>query len=99
MSCTIAAHASKSRSRRGVSVGPARRRDLLDVYLQLVAKAPHAPAHADELPALEGARQGVGFAKGPGCDRAGPVAQLEREIRSPGAGGVALLARARKHAV
>ena len=65
----------------------------------LVAKALHAPARVHEVAALEPAREEVGVAEGAGRDRAGPIAELEREERRARPGRQAVLAGARVDAV
>ena len=69
--------------------------DLLDVDLQLVAEALHAPAHAHELAAVEAPGEDVGVLERATGQRAAAVAQLEREVRRAGAREQAVLARAR----
>ncbi len=73
--------------------------DRSKLDLQLVAKALHAPAHAHELAALEAPGEQVGLTEGARHDRAGAVAQLERQVGSACARDLALLARAREHGV
>jgi hypothetical protein len=78
---------------RGISgVGPC---DVEHLDLQLVAEALHAPAHADELAAVEAAGQDVGVLERAAGQRAGAIAQLEREVGRAGPGEQPVLARAR----
>ena len=67
--------------------------------LQLVAKALDAAAHADQVAALELAGEEVGVAERTPGDGAGAVAQLDRQVGAPVAGGEPVLARAREDAL
>jgi hypothetical protein len=73
--------------------------DGANIDLKLLAKALHAPTHAHELAPLEASGEHVGVAKGAGEDRAGPVAQLERQIGAARTRDLAFLARAGEHPV
>ena len=70
-------------------------RDVRHLDLQLVAEAFHAPAHAHELAAVEAAGQHVGVLERAAGQRAGAIAQLEREVGRAGPGEQPVLARAR----
>ena len=72
-----------------------RPRDVHDLDLQLVAEALHAPAHAHELAAVEAPGQHVGVLERAAGQRAGAVAELEREVRRAGPREQPVLARAR----
>jgi hypothetical protein len=73
--------------------------DGADLELQLVAETLDAPGDAHEVALLEAPGVQVGVAEDARGDGAGAVAQLEREVGRPGAGGQAILARAREDAV
>ena len=80
-------------------VGRLGARDLAHLDLQLVAEPLHAPAHAHEVAALEAPGEHVGVAERARLDRAAAVAQLERQVRQPGACLQPVLARAGEDAV
>ena len=83
-----------------VGLGPLRHaRDVGHLEHQLVAEALHAPGHADEVAPLESTRQRIRLLERPGGDRAGAIAQLERQIWRPAAREQTVLARAREDAV
>ena len=63
---------------------------------ELVAEALDAAADADDLAALEAARECVGVAEGAGLHSAGAVAQLERQVGAPRSGLEPVLAHARE---
>ena len=69
--------------------------DLVHLDLQLVAEALHAPAHAHELAAVEAPGEHVGVLERAAGERAGAVAQLEREVRRARPREQPVLARAR----
>jgi hypothetical protein len=69
------------------------------VELEVVAKATDPADHADEVAGVEAAGREVGVAEDATGDRAGPVAELDRGIRTSVAGEEPLLARAGEHAV
>ena len=83
----------------GVGLRALRAGDRANLDLELVAKALHAAAHPHQLAALEAPGEHVGVAEGAPEDRAGAVAQPDRQIRSARAGDLAFLARAREHPV
>ena len=83
--------------RIGLAVGDAGDRRQLD--LQLVAEALNAPAHPHKVAALEAPGEHVGIAKRPPGDRAGAIAQLEGQVRRPGARDEAVLTGARVHGI
>jgi hypothetical protein len=85
--------AGGDRQERG-GVGGLGAGDRAHVDLQLVAEALHAPHDADELAALEATRDDVGVAEDARADRAGLVAELERQVGRARAGDEAVLARA-----
>ena len=74
---------------------PRRARSSRHLDLQLVAEALHAPAHAHELAAVEAAGEHVGVLERAAGQRAGAIAQLEREVGRAGPGEQPVLARAR----
>src|ERR671930_552828 len=82
-------------------VGPLRLHpgDRIELELQLASEAHRPPPDPDEVPALELAGQEVGVAEGPSGQRAGAVAELEREVRDAVPGGRAVLAGAGEDAV
>ena len=55
--------------------------DRAQLGLELVAEALDPAGHPDEVAAVEAAGQDVGVPEDPRRQRAGPVAQLEREVR------------------
>ena len=73
-------------------------RDRAERDLQLVAKALHAPAHAHQLASLERPGEQVGVAERARADRAGAVAQLDRQVWRARTRYLTFLARAREHA-
>ena len=76
-------------------VGVRRPLDRPHLDLQRVAEALHAALHAHEVAAVEAAAEQVRVAEHARGERARAVAQLEREVGRAGAGGQAVLARAR----
>ena len=84
-------------------VGVSRRflgaRDRLQRDLELVAEALDASLHAHQLAPLEAPGEHVGVAERARANRAGAVAQLDREVGRARSGDLALLAHAREHAV
>src|SRR5262249_32689551 len=73
-------------------------RDRAHLELQLVAEPLDAPGDPHEVAALEAPREHVGVAKDARRDRAGAVAQLEREVRRARPRDQPILARAREDA-
>ena len=71
--------------------------DRFQLDLELVAEALHATADRHEIASLELARQEIGVAERAAGDRAGAVAQLDRQVRRAVLGGQAVLASAREH--
>ena len=73
--------------------------DRGELDLQLVAKALDTAADAYEVAALELAGKEVGVSERAARDRAGAVAQLDRQVGAAVALGQPILARAREHAL
>ena len=93
----VAVGDGQERGRVGVAVGA---RDRAHLDLQLVAEALDAPARrARGRRGSKRPASSVGVAEDARRDRAGAVAQLEREVRRARARGQAILARAGEHAV
>ena len=69
--------------------------DVVDLGDQLAAEALGAARDADRVALVEAGREAVDVAERAARDRAGAVAQLEREVGRPVAGGQPVLARAR----
>jgi hypothetical protein len=72
--------------------------DRAQLDLQLVPEALDPPRDAHEVAPLEAAAEQVRVAEHAGRQGRRAVAQLERQVRRAGAGGQAVLARARVHA-